>query len=341
MRYDRYAQINEGLRLYQQGAAWDAHEVWEPVWLSAEGDDKHLLQALIQVAAAVHKHQQGVAPGVRKNLDKALANLERIGRSACLGIDVVGLIETIRAHHPGSSHASNASSTPTFVAPALPSSTGPDGFVYLHGFASSPLSKKATIVVPPLRRRGWSVSVPDLNEDDFTHLTISRALRRVRRLLRDRTIIIGSSLGGYLAALLQRDEPRVVATVLMAPAFEFADRIQTRYGEDTVRAWAETGTTEVEHYGYGRQAEIGYGLLEDARHHPGRPALNVPTYILQGRNDDVVPASMVAEVVSAAPAELVTYVEVDDDHALADTADLAGAAAEGFGERFGFRADPV
>ncbi len=328
-----YAAINEGLRLYAGGEAWAAHEAWESVWRDAVGPERAVLQAMIQTAAAVHKHRQGVSAGVLKNLEKALANLARAnGRPSCLGLDLVGLEARLR-------RALAAAAAGAFSAPALADATGPDGFVYLHGFASSPSSFKASRIVPELRARGWSVATPDLNQDDFSSLTISRALRQIRRHLRDRTILIGSSLGGYLAALLQQNDHRVVATVLMAPAFDFVARLRERHGAATLEAWARDDAIEVDHYGYGRPASIRYELVIDAEKYPPRPALRVPTYVLQGRNDDVVPAAMVAETIATAPRNLVTYEEVEDDHALAETVDRAARASAAFGERFEFRSD--
>ena len=328
---DDYAQINRGLALYRDGEAWEAHEAWETPWRAAEGHEQSVLQVLIQVAAAVHKHQQDVPAGVRKNLEKAVGNLETVRHlDACLGIDLVALDAQLRA----------ALAAETFCPPELPTSTGRDGFIYLHGFASSPRSAKARVIVPPLRARGWSVTVPDLNEDDFTNLTISRSVRRIRRLLRDRTILIGSSLGGYLSALVQSDDERVIATVQMAPAYDFVERLRDKYGDEALEKWANRGTAEVEHYGYGRPAQIGYTLVVDAEQYPSRPPFRVSTYVLQGRQDDVVPAAMVAEVVASAPDGLVEYDEVDDDHALGRSAERARSAAEAMAERYDFVADP-
>ena len=328
-----YMLINNGLRLYASQDAWDAHEQWEVVWKRTEGPEQAVLQVLIQTAAAVHKHQQGTPAGVTRNLEKAIANIARAnGRPSCMGLDLVALEARLR-------RSLASMSTGSFIVPKLPERTGPDGFIYLHGFASSPRSFKASHIVPDLQARGWSVDTPDLNQDDFAGLTISRALSQVRRHLRDRTIIIGSSLGGYIAALLQEQDPRVVATVLMAPAFEFVERLRSRHGDEALRAWEEQGGIEVEHYGYRRMARIDYTLVSDAEKYPGRPRLRVPTFVLQGRRDDVVPASMVAHVVAQAPAGLVTYDEVDDDHALRDTVDRARNAAEEFGTRFDFASD--
>ena len=80
-----------GLGLYAAGDHWHAHEAWEALWLrrkdSSEGD---FLRAVIQVAAAMVKAEQGNMAGVRKNLAKAVANLER-APERCRAIDTRAL----------------------------------------------------------------------------------------------------------------------------------------------------------------------------------------------------------------------------------------------------------
>lgn len=335
-----YAHLNEGLDLFHRGLAWEAHEAWETVWHRTDGPERSTLQALIQIAAAHHKHRDDVVAGIIKNLRKALTNLDHAvaDRSACLGFDLVDLRDqTTRALE---SVESPARGTQRFRPVILPRRTGPDGFVYLHGFASSPKSFKANTIVPALEARGWAVAVPDLNEGDFSRLTVTRALAAARRRMRDRTIIIGSSLGGYLATLLSNDAP-VLATVLMAPAYDFVERLRQRHGEEALADWASTGSMEVEHYGEGRPLPIRYSLVSDAQRYPPRPSIYGPSYILQGSNDDVVPADMVADVAAAYDPDQVRLELFDDDHALRATAGRAREAALAFAERFDFTADPT
>jgi hypothetical protein len=68
--------------------------------------------------------------------------------------------------------------------------------LYLHGFASSPRSSKATFFAAKLAARGISVTVPDLNQPDFSTLTVSRMLGRP---LSDRPALARSRLGSSLA----------------------------------------------------------------------------------------------------------------------------------------------
>lgn len=47
--------FQRGAALFAQGQWWEAHEAWEGLWLTARGDTRHFLQALILLAAALHK----------------------------------------------------------------------------------------------------------------------------------------------------------------------------------------------------------------------------------------------------------------------------------------------
>ena len=65
-----------GVRLFDAGAFWDCHEALEPLWIAAEGSDRHLYAGVIQLAAALHKARQQQQPrGGRRNYAKALGHL--------------------------------------------------------------------------------------------------------------------------------------------------------------------------------------------------------------------------------------------------------------------------
>jgi predicted metal-dependent hydrolase len=66
----------EGVRLFNEGAYWECHEVLEPLWQAAEGLDRSFYKGVILLAAALHKARaMGNARGGRRNYAKALAHL--------------------------------------------------------------------------------------------------------------------------------------------------------------------------------------------------------------------------------------------------------------------------
>src|SRR5690242_18341270 len=97
--------------------------------------------------------------------------------------------------------------------------------LYLHGFASGPRSSKARYFHERLTKAGARVEVPDLAAGDFERLTITGQLGVIARLAAGEPVsLIGSSLGGYLAALYAARHPEVRRVVLLAPGFAFARR---------------------------------------------------------------------------------------------------------------------
>jgi uncharacterized protein len=69
--------LAEGLRLYDAGEFFAAHEAWESVWLRAQEPEKMFLQGLIQVTAAFHHLQRNNPQGTARLLKAALGRLER------------------------------------------------------------------------------------------------------------------------------------------------------------------------------------------------------------------------------------------------------------------------
>ena len=87
--------LAEGLRLYNAGEFFAAHEAWETIWLGAQEPDKTFLQGLIQVTAAFYHLQRDNPLGTVLLLQAALRRLERY--PPCYGgISVTLLCSDIR-----------------------------------------------------------------------------------------------------------------------------------------------------------------------------------------------------------------------------------------------------
>jgi len=195
-------------------------------------------------------------------------------------------------------------------------------FIYLHGFASGPQSNKARFFQERFAALGVPLELPDLNqgEEGFRTLTLSRSIAQVRERIdrsgRERAVLIGSSLGGYTAALAATHDPRVEALVLLCPAFDLPARWTQWLDQEGIDRWRSTGALEVDHHAWNRKAEIGFGLYRDALGHSPYPKVAVPTLILHGRNDTDVPIGTSQKFAWGQPH--VRLVEYDSDHALLD-----------------------
>jgi uncharacterized protein len=164
--------------------------------------------------------------------------------------------------------------------------------LYLHGFASGPSSTKARYFQRCFEQAGASVIVPELAEDDFEHLTITRQLAVVERSAANRPVaLIGSSMGGYLAALYAARHAEVSQLVLLAPAFGFARRWSQWLGAEKLADWRRSGWLEVFHYASNCQRRIGYELLEDGGRYEDYPDFRQQALLFHGRHDEVVPAA--------------------------------------------------
>lgn len=192
--------------------------------------------------------------------------------------------------------------------------------IYLHGFASCPESAKAIELKKRFSDVGISLEIPDLNQDDFSHLTITRQISQVAQLFPDDgtpVTLIGSSLGGLTSAWLGQQYSQVQRLVLLAPAFGFLAHWLPKLGEDQVRQWQQWGCMSVYHYGAARSLPLYYKFVEDARQYEETQLLRpLPTLILHGRNDQVIPINASRDYASVRP--WVQIIEFDSDHALID-----------------------
>lgn len=69
------ARFLRGLALLNAGEAFDAHEVWEELWLEAGGARARFLQGMIQLAVAMHHWQAGRHPAARRLLERGASKL--------------------------------------------------------------------------------------------------------------------------------------------------------------------------------------------------------------------------------------------------------------------------
>jgi len=88
-------------------------------------------------------------------------------------------------------------------------------FYYIHGYQSSPTSKKGTLFKEKLG--AVAIKYRDCKPEE---LVIKDCLDRIKRAIQDdnNVVLIGSSLGGFLAAETAYDVPTVKHIILLNPA---------------------------------------------------------------------------------------------------------------------------
>jgi uncharacterized protein len=192
--------------------------------------------------------------------------------------------------------------------------------IYLHGFASTPESVKAVYLRDRFAAINLSLEVPDLNQGDFSHLTITRQLTQVEQIFPpdgSPITLIGSSLGGLTSAWLGQKHSQVQRLVLLAPALGFLSHWLPNLGTEKLRLWQESGYLATYHYGEGRSLPLHYKFVEDAEQYQENQLWRpVPTLILHGQYDQVIPIGASRDYASVRP--WVQLVELNSDHALSD-----------------------
>lgn len=191
-------------------------------------------------------------------------------------------------------------------------------FLYLHGFASSPKSRKALALAEMFHGLGLELEVPDLNVPSFGKLSHQAMLDVVTERVGTTgspVSIIGSSLGGWVASRFTELHPeRVRALMLLCPGFHLAERWPKLVGEEWFAIWERHGELPLAD-ATGTKIPVHWAFIEEARREPPAPIVKRPTLIVHGTRDETVPIKSSREYVKTCPdAKLV---EVDDTHDLA------------------------
>mmetsp|Transcript_24 Transcript_24/g.63 ORF Transcript_24/g.63 Transcript_24/m.63 type:complete len:217 (-) Transcript_24:205-855(-) len=202
-------------------------------------------------------------------------------------------------------------------------------FAYLHGFASSPKSKKGVELAKRFAAGGHTLQLPDLNYPSFAEITYSNALSVIVKMDAESLLtqsskapwcLIGSSMGGFLAARFAQLYPeRVSRLVLLCPAFDLISRWPKVIGKERFNKWRTDGFLDYVDF-TGQVTKIKSDFLLDAEKHPTFPDVSCPTLVIHGDKDTVVPIEFSREFCSRNPAA--SLIEVPDDHELLQHVDL-------------------
>ncbi len=218
------------------------------------------------------------------------------------------------------------------------------GLLWLAGLKSDMASTKASALADYAAKAGvdcvrFDYSGHGLSSGPFEEGTIGRWLEEAATIFRTIApgprIIVGSSTGGYVALLLLKfllendpaEAQRITALVLIAPAWDLTEELMwNRFPEDARKAILTNGQY-FKPSDYGEPYTITRRFIEEGRRHllagkpfdPGRPIL-----VLQGLQDDVVPAEHVRGLETLLDGGHVRITEVaDGDHRLSRPQDLA------------------
>lgn len=209
--------------------------------------------------------------------------------------------------------------------------------VWLGGFRSDMAGTKAQALADWALAQGRAYVRFDYfghgeSSGDFAHGTITRwredALAVLGELVQGPAVLVGSSMGGWIACLAAMAQPaRVKAMVLVAPAADFTEKLM-RPGIPP------EGVAELDANGvwfrpspYGEPYPITRALLEDGARWSildGEIPIEVPVRILQGGEDPDVPWRHALELAQLIKSQDLVFALIKDgDHRLSRPQDIA------------------
>ncbi len=232
------------------------------------------------------------------------------------------------------------------LTPAARPDAGP-GLVWLGGFASDMTGTKARFLADLAGAQGraclrFDYSGHGASGGRFIDGCIADWLAQAVALFETSTagpqILVGSSMGGWLALLLARHlaaagaQARLAGLLLLAPAVDFTEELLWAGLDAAARA-------EIANSGFWNRPSdyapeptpVTRRLIEDGRRHllfGGLIRAHAPTHILQGMADPDVPWRHALRLVEHMSADPVTLSLIaDGDHRLSRQQDLAQLAA--------------
>jgi pimeloyl-ACP methyl ester carboxylesterase len=226
---------------------------------------------------------------------------------------------------------------------------GRAGLVWLGGFRSNMRGEKASDLDRAAAAAGraclrFDYSGHGESGGRFERATIGmwleESLAAFRALTEGPQILVGSSMGGWLALLAARalaaGGARLQGLVLIAPAVDMTEKLifekmtrKARAELDKKGVWLRASPYEPEPHPISRE------FIEEGRSHllfGGAIRSHCPVHILQGMQDEAVPWRHALALVEHMPGDPVTLTFVKDgDHRLSRPQDLARiwAAVEG------------
>lgn len=167
---------------------------------------------------------------------------------------------------------------------------------------------------------GHELIRPDLNGGDFENLTISSQLQVVQDEIRsssDEAVLIGSSLGAFIAALSAEKYLQVEKLVLLAPALDFVNRYFNTLSQQEVSRWKESGYLSLYHYAYEKEMRLGYGMVKDAVKFKNIEfTRSISALLIHGIYDEVVPSAVSVKYLQENPNASLLF--LPSDHSLGD-----------------------
>lgn len=218
------------------------------------------------------------------------------------------------------------------------------GLVWMPGLKSDMESTKASALHAWVRKEGvallrFDYSGHGKSGGNFEEGTIGAWLEEAEHVFTTLTfgsqVIVGSSMGGYLALLLLRRllaaapdvARRIVGLILVAPAWDMTEELMWQALAPEIRDQIEAEGQWLRPSAYGDPFPITRRLIEDGRNHllaRRRLVVDCAVKILHGTADPDVPLSHSKELITFLTGKRIQLIEIEGgDHRLSKPHELA------------------
>jgi pimeloyl-ACP methyl ester carboxylesterase len=172
--------------------------------------------------------------------------------------------------------------------------------------------------------RGYDVSLPSISVPSLAELSPRAAVDRVKELIRATShtelTLMGSSFGAFVGLHAYHELPaderaHIRHLVLLAPALDPWDPRSGLLTTERERLWRERGSAPVLNLESGTEVPVHYRFVEELRAFDlSGVTLAVPTLLIHGIDDEVVPCGQSQDFAASRPG--VSLILVQDSHQL-------------------------
>jgi len=163
------------------------------------------------------------------------------------------------------------------------------------------------------------LTIPDLQQGNFENLTLTNQVSLVQSIIDGkpgaRFALIGSSMGGYVAALAAETRKEIEALYLMAPGFNFLNRWIENMGWDKNSFSSTPDLIRIFHYSFNREVTLNTDLFRDAIQWDSLPLIrDIPIRVVHGIHDETINIQESRDFARSRP--WCQLKELDSDHGL-------------------------
>ncbi len=229
---------------------------------------------------------------------------------------------------------------------ASPQYVGKAGVVFLGGLASDMTGTKASFLDAKCAEAGMAYTRFDYrghgaSSDEFINGCIGDwaddTLKIFDNVIKSPQILVGSSMGGWIAMLLMRQRPALVAGFVgIAAAPDFTDKmIEPVLTEAQKKALAENGAFYEENDFDEPPLPITQKLMEDGNNQSvleNPTPFEGPVHLFQGQKDTEVPwkfAPRIAENITGSDVTITLVKEADHRFSTPDNLEMVWSTVEG------------